>query len=69
MKSFITCTLHQYYLGDEIGRMRWAVHVAGMGEIRNAYNILVGNSGEKRPLRRTRCRWRDHIIVDFGDIS
>jgi hypothetical protein len=31
-------------------RMRWARHVARMGEKRNAYRLLVGNSGGKRPL-------------------
>jgi hypothetical protein len=31
-------------------RMRWAGHVAPMGEKRNAYRILVGKSEEKRPL-------------------
>jgi hypothetical protein len=31
-------------------RMRWAGHVARMGETRNTYRILVGNLEEKRPL-------------------
>jgi hypothetical protein len=38
-------------------RMRWAGHVAGMGETRNAYRILVGKAVGKRPLRRQRRRW------------
>jgi hypothetical protein len=33
-------------------RMRWAGHVERMGETRNAYRILVGKPGEKRPLGR-----------------
>jgi hypothetical protein len=31
-------------------RMRWAGHVARMGEKRNAYRVLVGNPEGKRPL-------------------
>jgi hypothetical protein len=38
------------------GRMRWAGHVARMGEKRNAYRILVGNPEGKRPLGRPRRR-------------
>jgi len=38
-------------------RMRWVGHVAQMGQMRNAYKILVGNPEGKRPLVRPRCRW------------
>jgi hypothetical protein len=38
-------------------RIRWARHVARMGEKRNAYRILVGNPEGKRPLGRPRHRW------------
>jgi hypothetical protein len=31
-------------------RMRWAGHVARMGEVRGAYNILVGKPEWRRPL-------------------
>jgi hypothetical protein len=37
-------------------RMRWASHVARMGEKRNAYRLLVGNPEGKRPLGRPRRR-------------
>jgi hypothetical protein len=37
-------------------RMRWAGHVALMGEVRGAYNILVGRPEGRRPLGRPRCR-------------
>jgi hypothetical protein len=37
-------------------RMRWAGHVARLGEKRNAYRILVGKPEEKRPLGRPRRR-------------
>jgi hypothetical protein len=42
-------------------KMRWAGHVARMGEKRNAYRILVGKPDGKRPLRRPRRRWVDNI--------
>jgi hypothetical protein len=38
-------------------RMRWAGHVARMGEKRNAYKLLVGKPEGKRPLGRPRRRW------------
>jgi hypothetical protein len=37
-------------------RMRWAGHLAGMGEMRNAYNILAGKCERKRSLGRSRHR-------------
>jgi hypothetical protein len=40
-----------------IMRMRWAGHVALMGEKRNVYRILVGKPEGKRPLGRPRRRW------------
>jgi hypothetical protein len=46
-------------------RMRWAGHVALMGEKRNAYRMLVGNPEGKRPLRRPRRKWVDSIKMDL----
>ena len=43
-------------------RMRWAGHVAHMGEERGVYRVLVGKPEGKRPLGRPRCRWVDNII-------
>ena len=40
-------------------RMRWARHVARMGERKNVYVILVGKPGGKRPLGRPRRKWED----------
>jgi hypothetical protein len=40
-----------------------------MGETRNAYNILVGKSEEKRPLGRRRRRWVDNIKIDLRRIG
>jgi hypothetical protein len=44
-------------------RMRWTGHVALAGEMRSAYNILVGNPEGKRSLRRRRHRWEDNINI------
>jgi hypothetical protein len=55
-------------------RMRWAGHVARMGDVRGAYNILVGRRDGRRPLGRPRSRWGDNIKIDlreigFGDVD
>jgi hypothetical protein len=47
-------------------RIRWAGHVARMGEKRNAYRILVGKPGGKRPLGRSIRRWVDNIKMDLS---
>jgi hypothetical protein len=50
-------------------RMRWAGHVARMGQNRNAYRILVAKSEGKRPLGRLRRRWVDDIKIDLREIG
>jgi hypothetical protein len=50
-------------------RMRWAGHVARMGEKRNRHRILVGKPERKRPLGRPRRRWVDNIKMDIRDIG
>jgi hypothetical protein len=50
-------------------KMRWAGHVARMGERRNAYRLLVGKPEGKRPLGRPRRRWLDNIGMDLGDVG
>jgi hypothetical protein len=40
-----------------------------MGEMRNAYRILVGNPEGKRPLGRPRCRWVYNIKMDLREIG
>jgi hypothetical protein len=42
-------------------RMRWAGHVARMGEKRNVYRLLVGKPEGKRPLGGLRRKWIDNI--------
>jgi hypothetical protein len=49
--------------------MRWARHVALMGEKRNANRLLVGKPEGKRPLERPRRRWVDNIRMYFGEVG
>ena len=42
-------------------RMRWAGHVARMGEGRGVYRVLVGKPEGNRPLGRPRRRWEDKL--------
>jgi hypothetical protein len=53
----------------KLRRMRWADHVAYMGEKRNAYRLLVGKPEGKRPLGRPRRRWADNIRMDLGEMG
>jgi hypothetical protein len=50
-------------------RMKWAGHVARMGEGRGAYRVLVGRPEGKRPLGRPRRRWKDNIKMDLREIE
>jgi len=48
--------------------MRWAGHVACMGE-RGGYRVLVGKPEGKRPLGRPRHRWVDNIRMDLQEVG
>jgi hypothetical protein len=48
-------------------RMRWAGHVARIGETRNAYRILVGKPEGQRPQGRPGWRWVDNIRMDLRE--
>jgi hypothetical protein len=50
-------------------RMRWAGHVARMGEERKVYKVLMGNPEGKRPLGRPRRRWEYGIRMDLREIG
>jgi hypothetical protein len=50
-------------------RMRWARHVARMGEKRNPYGLLVGKPEGRRPLKRPRRRWLDNIRMDLVEVG
>ena len=49
--------------------MRWAGHVARMGEERESYRIMVGKPEGRRRLRRPRHRWVDYIRIDLRDVG
>jgi hypothetical protein len=67
--------LYNLYLSPDIirriksRRMRWAGHVARMGEGRNVYGVLVGKPEGKRPLGRPRRRWEDGIKMDLREFG
>ena len=50
-------------------RMRWAGHVARMGEGRGVHRVLVGEPKEKRLLGRPRRRWEDNIKMDLQEVG
>ena len=50
-------------------RMRWAGHVARMGEGRGVHRVLVGNPEGKKPLGRPRRRWEDNIKMDLREVG
>jgi hypothetical protein len=50
-------------------RIRWAVHVARMGEGRGVCGILVRRPEGKRPVERPRNRWKNNIKLDLREIE
>jgi hypothetical protein len=66
--------LHTLYSSPDIikqiksMRLRWAGHVAGMGEERKLYKVFVGKPEGKRPLGRPRRRWEYDIRLDLREI-
>ncbi|KAJ4427685.1 hypothetical protein ANN_25334 [Periplaneta americana] len=67
--------LHALYSSPDIIRniksrhLRWAGHVARIGESRNAYRVLVGRPEGKRPLGRPRRTWEDNIKMDLKEVG
>jgi len=53
----------------KLRRMRWAEHVARMGERRDVYRNLVGKPEGKRLLGRPRHRWEDNINMDLQEVG
>jgi hypothetical protein len=68
-------SLHDLYSSPNIvkviksRRIRWAEHVARMGEGRAVYRVLVGRPEGKRPLGRPTRRWEDNIKMDLREIG
>jgi hypothetical protein len=50
-------------------RMRWAGHVARMGEGRDVYRVLVGKPERKRQLGIPRRRWEANIRMDLQEVG
>jgi hypothetical protein len=50
-------------------RMRWAGHVARIGERRGAYMVLVEKPERKRPLGRPKYRWEDNMKMDLQEMG
>jgi len=50
-------------------RMRWAGHVARMGDERGVYRVLVGKPEGRRPLGRPRLRWVDNIRMHLQEVG
>jgi hypothetical protein len=67
--------LHNLYSSPNIirqvksRRIRWARHVARMGEERKVFKVLMGKPEGKRPLGRPRRRWEDGIRMDLREIG
>jgi hypothetical protein len=65
--------LHSLYSSPSIvrvvksRRMRWAGHVARIGEGTSIYRVLVLKPEGKRPLGRPRCSWEDNIKMDLRE--
>jgi hypothetical protein len=74
-KLYSHVELHNLYSSPDIirqiksRRMRWAGHVAHMGERRKVYRILVGKPEGKAPLGRPWCRWEDGIKMDLREMG
>ena len=50
-------------------QMRWAGHVARMGEERGVYRVLVRKPEGRRPMGRPRRRWVDNIRTDLKGVG
>jgi hypothetical protein len=50
-------------------RMRWAEHVARIGEKRGVYTVVVEKPEGKSPLGRPSRRWVDNIRMDLQEVG
>ena len=63
------CSLQNIVRVIKSRRMRWAGHVARMGERRLVYRVLVGKPERKSTLGRPRCRWEDNIKMGLQEVG
>jgi len=67
--------LHNLYASPNIigviksSRMRWTENEARMGDIKNAYKILVGKYEWKIPLERPTRRWEDNFRINLRGVG
>ena len=71
--EFLSVKCYIYYPVDKSMiksiRMKWAGHVARMGERVGVYRVLVVKPEGKRPLGRPRRRWEDNIKMDLQEVG
>ena len=65
--TLYTMTVLHYI--ESVIRMRWAGHVARMGEERGVYRVLVGKPEGRRSLGWPRRRWVDNIRTDLQEVG
>ena len=53
----------------KLRRIRWAGHIARMGERKGPYRILVGTPERKWSLGSPRRRWKDNIRMDLQEVG
>jgi hypothetical protein len=70
IRSFILCVSHHIsFRRSNQEELRWAEHVARMGERKSAYRVLVGKLEGRRPLKRARHGWEDTIKMDLKEVG
>ena len=70
MRNFIVCTVApNIFRVIKSRRLKWAGHLARMERCRSVFKILTGKPTGKRPLGKTRCRWKDIIRMGLKEIG
>ena len=69
MSSFFTMNYLSSVRVVKSKKMRWAGHVARMGQGRGVYRVLVGKPEGKRQMGRPRRRWDDNIKMDLQEVG
>jgi hypothetical protein len=62
-------SLIKYYSGDQIKKNYRGRACGTYGRERGAYRVYVGRPEEKRPFRRPRNTWKDHIKMDLQEVG